>query len=248
MKRSTQTTRTPALALYLHLGRDIVVRDQAMNRIVSIGTLITLGSLIAGSALSAPTEPQRYPFDPACAWGRIADGRGILLRCLTQEESQRLMSPGSANVAATGKPQEKPVKDKGTAVGGSTATTATTTATTTASTKPVSEVLVAEVVSVVPDEGKLPLALKKLGQPLDRYSTCVREHGGLLADTAQVDVRFLVQELGRAEGASVEKYRGMSTEAAHCIAAVVDRRPTGTPEAPMVGAVVTIRVANKATR
>ena len=33
----------------------------------------------------------RYPYDPACAWGRIANGRGLVMRCLTQAEANELL-------------------------------------------------------------------------------------------------------------------------------------------------------------
>jgi hypothetical protein len=100
-------------------------------------------------------------------------------------------------------------------------------------------------VGVTADEGELPLAKKKLGLPLARYEKCVADFGGLSAAVGQVAVRFLVRERGRAEGVSVEKFQGMSQAAANCIAQVIDRRPTGTPEAPLVGATATVRVRKR---
>jgi hypothetical protein len=50
----------------------------------------------------------------------------------------------------------------------------------------------------------------------------------------------LVRERGRAEGVSVAKSKGMSAEAARCIADVVDRRYVGYPAAPIVGATLPI--------
>jgi hypothetical protein len=110
------------------------------------------------------------------------------------------------------------------------------------------EELVAELVSVVAEEGQLPLAQKKLAVPLERYQNCVKSNGGLLAATAEVHVKFLVRERGRAEGATADKFQGMTEAAAHCIADVVDRRPTGAPEAPVVGATAVIRLKRKASR
>jgi hypothetical protein len=55
-----------------------------------------------------------------------------------------------------------------------------------------------------------------------------------------VQVRFLVRELGRAEGVLVKERQGVTLEAAKCIAGVIDRRNVGYPEAPIVGATITI--------
>src|SRR5262245_44820015 len=42
----------------------------------------------------------RYPFDPVCPWGRVADGRGMLVRCLEPAEAARLAAVvGSAPAA-----------------------------------------------------------------------------------------------------------------------------------------------------
>ena len=54
-------------------------------------------------------------------------------------------------------------------------------------------------------------------------------------------MRFLVRARGRAEGVSVSKRVGVTPEAARCVAEVVDRRPVGTPDVPMVGATVIIK-------
>jgi len=183
----------------------------------------------------------RYPFDPACAWGRLADGRGMVIRCLTEAESAQLAAnrpppsaasvavppkpaPGAATVGASAEPTEKRPPE--------------------GYTGPVE----VDVVNVVADEGNLPIARRKLRAPREKYARCVSDNGGLLAEVGEVTVRFLVRELGRAEGTSVEKRQGLSDAAAKCIAAVVDRRPVGTPEAPMVGATAVIRVTKQAQR
>jgi hypothetical protein len=71
---------------------------------------------------------------------------------------------------------------------------------------------------------------------------CVRDHGGITREVGEIQVRFLVRERGRAEGAVVSKRAGVSEAAARCVADVVDRRLVGSPEAPMVGATLTVRV------
>jgi hypothetical protein len=237
--------------------------------------LATFVSMVCGDALGTPKEAERYPFDPACAWGRVANGRGLILRCLTREESERLskllapstnsgqsvggssqssgttvvapttlVAGASNSAAATTSSQPTPAVAPvsataagAQAAGGSAATGSVASATT--------DAYLAELVSVTADDGELPLAKKKLSAPLERYAKCIADFGGLSATTGQVEVRFLVRERGRAEGANVGKFQGMSEAAASCIAGVVDRRPTGVPEAPVVGATALVRVRKK---
>ncbi len=237
--------------------------------------LVTFMSIVCGDALGTPKEAQRYPFDPACAWGRVSNGRGLILRCLTREESERLtkiVAPTTINGQSAGGSSQS----SGTTVVAQTAAVASTSSATavtpppqpTPAVAPVSatatgaqaasgsaatasvastttDSYLAEIVSVIADEGELPLAKKKLSAPLDRYAKCVGDFGGLGAATGQVEVRFLVRERGRAEGANVGKFQGMSEAAASCIAQVVDRRPTGVPEAPVVGVTALVRVRKK---
>src|SRR5436190_5971218 len=46
----------------------------------------------------------RYPFDPVCPWGRVADGRGMLVRCLEPAEAQRLAAPARPAMPAPALP------------------------------------------------------------------------------------------------------------------------------------------------
>jgi hypothetical protein len=181
--------------------------------------------LVAGVAAAEPNpaDANRYPYDPVCAWGRIANGRGMLVRCIAQAEAQALLSqvqgtasaPPSAAAPSASAPSAEP---------------------------PASDVpLSARLVRVVADEGKLPDA-KKLDVPRDRYVDCVKKHGGLSAERGEVHVRFLVRVRGIAEGVSVAKKTAVSAKAASCIADVVDRRAVGIPDAPMVGATAIIEI------
>jgi hypothetical protein len=236
------------------------VRSAMTRTRISIALFSLLLLLVCGKALGTPPESLRYPFDPACAWGRVSNGRGLLVRCLTRDESDRLSKSPAAGTAATGATsvadQAKADATPAPSMAGGTepksgqggVRPANSEATANPATKdePSKEPLSAELVSVIADEGELPLAKKKLGAPLDRYAKCVAEHGGLTASVGQVEVRFLVRERGRAEGVSLGKFQGMSEAAASCVAQVVDRRPTGTPEAPVVGATALIRVRKRA--
>jgi hypothetical protein len=175
----------------------------------------------AASAEPNPADANRYPYDPVCAWGRIANGRGMLVRCIERTEADALL----ARVT--------------------TAATATSTAAPIPPPPPAPEAeqsLSARLVRVLVDEGKLSIAEKKLDVPRDRYVDCVKKNGGLSAERAEVHVRFLVRARGRAEGVSVAKKSGLAAKAAACIADVVDRRPVGTPAAPMVGATAIIEI------
>ena len=91
------------------------------------------------------------------------------------------------------------------------------------------------------DSGKLPDALKKLRAAKDRFKSCVSYQGALTQPNAEVRIRFLVRERGRAEGVTVTGRQGVSAKAARCLADVVDRRNVGTPDEPMVGATVVIK-------
>lgn len=176
---------------------------------------------------------RRYPFDPACPWGRISNGKGMIVRCLTEDESsavlRKLAAPAGAPVAPAAPPS---------AAGGAppTAAPAAPVAGTAAVTP---EELSVTVGPIVADQGEL--SVTKLSQPKSRYAKCVSDFGGLATKSGEVHVRFLVRSRGIAEGVSVAKRVNVSAEAARCVSEIVDRRRVGPPEAPLVGATVVIR-------
>jgi hypothetical protein len=193
---------------------------------------------LATTGTATAEAPNRYPYDPACAWGRLADGHGMLIRCLDPGEATALLEralsgSGSGSAGGSGPaPADSKADDHKSveAVG--------------PAREPSNQQLsVTAVGPAVADAGELPLAEKKLGLPKDRYVDCVRKNGGLTADTGKVVVRFLVRERGRAEGVSVKSRQGMSQAAAACIADVVDRRYVGYPAAPIVGATIPIELS-----
>ena len=151
----------------------------------------------------------------------------MAIRCLTEAEAASLGRPkdGSKMALPSASAASEPSADAGD---------------TSVSSEPSG--LVARLVEVKADVGDLPLAKRKLAAPRDAYAACVQSHGGIEAKQAEVQIRFLVRDRGRAEGASVAKRRGMSQQAAQCIAEVVDRRPVGIPDEPLVGATATIVV------
>ncbi len=184
-----------------------------------IGALTVVAALVSWSAAAHADDPgkaNRYPYDPVCSWGRIADGRGMIVRCLQEGEAQALLAGGTPVPTASALPPEVPVPDG-------------------------AGPLTMEVGPVEVDTGSLPLALKKLKVPEDRYLECVEKNGGLSREDGEVHVRFLVRERGRAEGAVVKKRRAVSEKAAACIADVVDRRFVGHPDVPIVGATLIVK-------
>jgi hypothetical protein len=189
-----------------------------------LGTIVTV--VLLGWSASAraddPDKANRYPYDPVCSWGRIADGRGMLVRCMQQGEAEALLAgkPAAAPSPTDQPPDPSPPAEE--------------------------EKLTMEVGPVQVDSGTLPLALKKLKVPADRYLQCVEKHGGVSKQEGEVHVRFLVRERGRAEGAVVKTRKAVSEEAAACIADVVDRRFVGHPDVPIVGATLVVKFSKVA--
>jgi|SRR5688572_4711477 len=176
----------------------------------------------AYGAADAETEA-RYPYDPACPWGRIANGKGMLHRCLTESEARRV---------AEGNPAEQ--KPKGTLPEAA------------PEPKPPEAVsdFALELAPLAPEEGQI--ALGALSKPVDRYRACIEENGGLTKPSGNVVVEFLVRaERSRAEGTEVASFVGVSKAAAECLAEVVDRRATGTPSVPMTGVKLTFSLTAK---
>ncbi len=196
--------------------------------------------LVAAAALSESIESlvRRYPYDPACVWGRLANGKGTIVRCLSEQEASALTAsnampalpaPGTAPAPAT------------TPLAATSATPAASATVPDPNAKPGRfEITVGPVTA---DHGELPLG--KLGQPKDRYAKCLDDNGGLRGESGEVHVRFLVRAKGIAEGVSVQKRVNVSAEAARCVSEVVDRRHVGVPAEPLVGATVLVKFVNR---
>jgi hypothetical protein len=205
-----------------------------MKRPVAI--LLGFAALATGAVAVAEAEDallKRYPYDPACAWGRVGNGKGMVVRCISEDEAKALRTAAATAAPATPAAAAPP------------SSTAAETAPDTASEPeptPSTDADGAFDVAIGPvtaDEGTLGLG--KLGAPKDKYQACVQKNGGLSGKTGEVSVRFLVRAKGVAEGVSVAKRTNLSKEAAQCVADVIDRRRVGTPESPMVGATVLVK-------
>jgi hypothetical protein len=207
----------------------------------AVSLLLAFGALASGETVDALLR--RYPYDPACPWGRIGNGKGLIVRCLSEAEAQALRAgtvaalpastasaAPSASAAATSAPavvapDEAPEADAGAPSAND-------------------EKLDVTIGPVSADTGELGVG--KLGAPKDKYVKCINDNGGLKEASAEVQVRFLLRAKGRAEGVSVAKRIGVTTEAARCVSEVVDRRFVGVPDAPIVGATVTIKFSKAA--
>jgi hypothetical protein len=202
--------------------------------LVSFLLAISVG-LGAAAALGESVESllRRYPYDPACPWGRLANGKGTVVRCLTEKEANIISAVTAALPTTSTGPATTP------------APAATETAPADAPAAPgestTTKGIQVTVGPVTADKGELGIG--KLGAPKDRYAKCVEDHGGLKGGTGEVHVRFLVRSKGVAEGVSVQKRQNVSAEAAHCIAEVVDRRRVGVPDEPLVGATLVIKLS-----
>jgi hypothetical protein len=201
------------------------MRFSAKHGRVALGALAVVAAIAvaAKSGLAQsdnPAEANHYPYDPVCAWGRIANGKGMLVRCITQNEANALLSN---NVPAASASSAAPVPSASAAAPDQNAR------------------IDARVVRVTPDQGDLPKAVRKLQVARKRFVDCVHDNGGLHDANGEVEVRFLVRGRGRAEGVSVRRNQGVSRKAAECVAGVVDRRYVGVPQAPFVGATAVIK-------
>jgi hypothetical protein len=204
----------------------------------------------ARAAESAAEPLSRYPFDPVCPWGRVSDGRGMLVRCLLSAEATRLAAgplssqPERAPVAPGASPPSMPaapaVSDP--------AVAAVALAPLITAAPPARRVVVKSLSPARADTGDLPEAQRQLRKAEPRYVQCVETNGGLEGNSASVTFRFLVRERGRAEGVAVKERRGLSVGAAKCIADVIDRRYVGYPAAPIVGATITVELGAEPAR
>ncbi|MEZ4229496.1 MAG: hypothetical protein R3B89_10040 [Polyangiaceae bacterium] len=197
-------------------------------KVALISSLVT--ALLSGGVALADTKlANRYPYDPACAWGRVADGKGMIVRCLSKREAGEVLEAAkrAREAKQQPKPEEKPPAKPKQEPGEK------------PEEKPQGKAdpVELEFGELKADEGTLAEApaIKSLSKGRKKMEACVREHGGLTRDAGELRVRFLVRERGIAEGVEVERRRGMSEEAGKCVAEVIDRRRVGHPSVPITG-------------
>jgi hypothetical protein len=207
----------------------------------------------AAEEVSVAEPAVRYPFDPVCPWGRVSDGRGMLVRCLEAAEAARLSAAAGPTAPVTS--AAPGVAPAAAAVPRAPVAPASAPRAAALEAPPLASPVLApspgrssrrvRLQAVGPaqaDTGELPDAQGQLARASDRYVQCVENGGGISTSPAKVTLRFLVRERGRAEGVTVKDRSGVSLAAAKCIAEVVDRRFVGYPAAPIVGADVSIEL------
>lgn len=217
--------------------------------IVLSATTALLGFAALASGETADALLRRYPYDPACPWGRIGNGKGLIVRCLSETEAQGLRSGTLGNslpvTSAAPSAPAAPPPAAANPLASEESSDANLVPPAPAAPAISDEKLEVTVGPVSADSGTLGIG--KLGAAKERYLKCVADNGGLKEASGEVEVRFLLRQRGRAEGVSVAKRSGLSVEAARCVSDVVDRRYVGVPDAPIVGATVVIKFA-KATK
>jgi hypothetical protein len=221
------------------------IAKRTLIALPAISLLLAFGALASGETVDALLR--RYPYDPACAWGRIGNGKGLIVRCLTEAEASALRANAVAGPLPAASAAPSTLATASAATVGSAAPVANTDDVAEADAGAPSttdEKLDVSIGPVTADTGTLGIG--KLGAPKDKYVKCVNDNGGLKEAGAEVQVRFLLRAKGRAEGVSVAKRTGVTTEAARCISEVVDRRFVGVPDAPILGATVSIKFAKAA--
>ena len=211
------------------------------------------------AASRATAEPDRAAVDVQCPWGRLADGHGRFVRCLTAEDAERLRElavapapsapppakvPAAAAVAPA-EPMGKAGSDSAVIWPLPSPKPPVTEPTVPPEPSPPVDEFAAEIGAVVADSGALSDAQRSLRRMRDRLAECASKNGGLTAERGEVELRFLVQERGRAEGVSIKKKRGLGDAAAKCVADVVDRRFVGFPDEPAVGASLVVTITKK---
>jgi hypothetical protein len=142
--------------------------------------------------------------DKQCPWGRVGDGQGKLLRCLSEDESREVAKSAKAGkVAGTSK---QAVPSAGPSA-------------------------VAAVVNGVVFEGEnIASAKGNLASAVTDYQNCVAGHGGLRHGAGDVRIRFHIDARGLARDASISRRRFISVRAAQCVAEIVEHRFVGVPK------------------
>ena len=171
--------------------------------------------LVVGASSKPKTPRKPFSYDPLCRHGRLSDGEGYVLRCLTEKEA-RALRDAEERPAEPGPEPESPPAAFDVVLG-----------------------------PIRADQGAFPKGVESLNKGMPKYRACVEKHGPPSAARATVEVRFLVRGRGRAEGAVVKKQSGMNAELAKCIADVVDRRFVGYPDDEMVGATLVVTVESR---
>jgi hypothetical protein len=164
-----------------------------------------LGEL-ARAQLGGEGSSDAEHLDPLCGWGRLSNGHGALVRCLTATEAVALSTAGGTPLKLAAPPSPD---------GDSTSNDHL----------PIS----ASADAVIFEGERLLEAKSRLAVFNSTYARCVLLHGGLIRGVGEVRIRFRVRARGDTSDASVSRRRVVTTEAARCVADEVNRRAVGVP-------------------
>ena len=88
------------------------------QRLIVTSLVAVSVGLGAAAALGESVENliRRYPYDPACLWGRLANGKGTVVRCLTEKEAAGIAAaPAPAPTTSPSASTDAPATDAATA-------------------------------------------------------------------------------------------------------------------------------------
>ena len=142
--------------------------------------------------------------DGLCPWGRLGDGHGMLVRCLTSDEARSLAKSANGDTGTGGAAAMVPSEER--------------------------SAIEAIVNSVVFEGEHIASAKPNLASLAPDYQSCVARHGGLRRDSGELRIRFHIDSRGLARDASVSRRRVVSIQAAHCVAGIINHRFVGVPK------------------
>ena len=142
--------------------------------------------------------------DGLCPWGRLGDGHGLLVRCLTWDEARSLAKSANGDTGTGGAAPMVPSEER--------------------------SAIEAIVNSVVFEGEHIASAKPNLASLAPDYQSCVARHGGLRRDSGELRIRFHIDSRGLARDASVSRRRVVSIQAAHCVAGIINHRFVGVPK------------------
>lgn len=180
--------------------------------------LVALGAVLLAIPLVSQADSDRvarYPFDPACPWGRLSNGKGMIHRCLTKDEAASLASEKKKTTADPKKLPEALPRDYSISLG-----------------------------PIVADKGeisigRLDVPMDRYRECVAKHGGLKKSEGQVVVQF------LARSERSRAEGVGVDSFKGLSEKAAQCIADVVDRRQVGTPSEAITPVKLTFEITEK---
>jgi hypothetical protein len=166
----------------------------------------------ASSSEDEAEQTKTTRHDERCPWGRLGDGHGKTVRCLTDVEARGLAQAAKRDALNDADASRSRPED--------------------------ASGIVAVVNSVVFEGESISTAKSNLSGLASDYQSCVAHHGGLRRDAGEVRIRFHVDSRGIARDSSVSRRRFVSVKAARCVSEMVNHRVIGPSKSKTVGTVL----------